>query len=149
MLAQSPTPETAVRSLGIDFGERRIGLAISDESGRLATPLTTLVRVDDAQVVAAIGELVTEHGVRKLYLGKPTSLDGSDGPAVARIEVIAGKLEKALGLPCELVPETLTTVEAKSRLRAAGVDVRKYPERIDAVAAQLLLQEGLDGGEGR
>lgn len=133
-----------MRCLGIDFGERRIGLAISDPEGRLAVPLTTLERRNDRSAVRAIAEIARREGVGRLVLGEPVGLDGQRGEAAERARRFGDKLAEVSGLPVRLVNESLTTVEAQQRLREAGVDPRREPERIDAVAAQILLQEALD-----
>ena len=133
-----------MRALGIDFGERRIGLAISDPEGRLAVPLTTLERRTDRSAVREIAEIARREGVGRLVLGEPVGLDGQRGEAAERVRRFGNRLAGITGLPVRLVNESLTTVEAQERLRAAGVDPRRQPERIDAVAAQILLQEALD-----
>ena len=134
-----------MRLLGIDFGERRIGLAISDDAARVALPLATMERQDDRSAVRRIVELAHREGVAGLVLGDPVGLDGRRGPAADRVDRFARRLEAASGLPCQRVAETLTSREAERRLRAAGVPRRRWPERIDQVAAQILLQEALDG----
>jgi len=135
---------SVMRSLGIDFGERRIGLAISDPEGRLALPLTTLERRNDRSAVREIAEIARREGVGRLVLGEPVGLDGQRGEAAERVRRFGNRLAGITGLPVRLINESLTTVEAQERLRAAGVDTRREPERIDAVAAQILLQEALD-----
>ncbi len=137
------------RALGIDFGERRIGLAISDPAGRLALPLTTLTRRTDRVAVAQIAEIAGREGVGRLVLGEPKGLDGRRGEASRRVREFGAKLSEKTGLPLTFVDEALTTVEAHERLVAAGIDPRKKPERLDAVAAQILLQEALDQGSAR
>jgi len=134
----------SARALGIDFGEKRIGLAISDPEGRLAVPLTTLERRKDRAAVAQIAEIARREGVGRLVLGEPVGLDGRRGEAAERVRRFGEKLAAAAGLPLEMVNEALTTVEAAERLREAGVDPRREPERLDAIAAQILLQEALD-----
>jgi putative Holliday junction resolvase len=136
-----------MRSLGIDFGEKRIGLAISDPEGRLAVPLTTLERRNDRSAVRAIEEIARREGVERLVLGEPVGLDGQRGEAAERVRRFGDRLAGITGLPVRLINESLTTVEAQERLRAAGIDPRREPERIDAVAAQILLQEALDSEE--
>jgi putative Holliday junction resolvase len=138
----------ALRALGIDFGEKRIGLAISDPEGRIALPLTTLERRNDRSAVRQIAEIARSEGVVRLVLGEPVGLDGVRGPAAERVRRFGEKLAEVSGLPLELVGEALTTVEAGERLRQAGIDPRREPGRIDAVAAQILLQEALDRGPG-
>lgn len=137
-----------MRLLGIDFGERRIGLAISDEDGRLAVPLATIERSDDRSAIRRIVELARREGVAGLVIGDPVGLDGSRGPAAERVDRFASRLAEASGLPCRKIAETLTSREAERRLAAAGVARRRWPERVDQVAAQILLQEALDGSRG-
>ncbi len=132
-----------MRVLAIDFGEARIGLAISDPQGRLAIPLTTLQRSSDGDAISQIAAIASQESVERLILGEPHNLDGSPGEAVRRVLSFASKLRSEIDLPCELVDERLTSVEARDRLRDAGVDLRRNPERIDAVAAQILLEQFL------
>ena len=129
------------RLLAVDFGSKRIGLAVSQ--GSLALPLATLSRTSDAAAVAAIAEIVREEGVTGLVVGEPRRLDGTTGDAALRVQGFARKLEAATGLACTLIDEALTSRAAEERLRAAGVDPRRHPERVDQVAAQLLLEEVL------
>ena len=135
-----------MRALGIDFGERRIGLAISDPERRFAVPFGALDRRDDRSAIRRIAEIVQRENVGSLVVGEPRGLDGSRGDAAARATRFAARLARATGLPWEAVDEALTSVEAEARLRDAGVDPRRHPERVDAVAAQILLQEALDRG---
>jgi putative Holliday junction resolvase len=132
-----------VRVLAIDFGEARIGLAISDPQGRLAVPLTTLARRSDRQVIEEIRDIVAEEEIEHLILGEPCNLDGSRGDAADRVRSFRRKLCEQIPLSCDLVDESLTSVEAAARLRTAGADLRRQPERIDAVAAQILLEQFL------
>lgn len=139
-----------MRSLGIDFGEKRIGLAISDPAGRFALPLTTLERRNDRSALRQIAEIARENEVGRLVLGEPVGLDGQRGANAERVRRFGERLAELTGLPLELVNEALTTVEAQERLREMGIDVRrgrKEPARIDALAAQILLQEALDRGD--
>ncbi len=133
-----------MRTLGIDFGERRIGLAISDPDGKLAVPLTTFERRSDRQAVGRIAAIAREEGVEALVVGEPVGVEGQRGEAAERVARFATKLRHGTGLPLRLIDETLTSVEAERRLKAAGIDTRRKPERIDAAAAQILLQEALD-----
>lgn len=133
-----------VRLLGIDFGEKRIGLAISDPGGEFALPLHTIARRSDRSAIDAIGEIARQRQIDELVLGEPIRLSGERGPAAARVRRFGRRLESTTGLPIVFVNESLTTVEAAERLRAGGVDPRKSPEHLDALAAQILLQEELD-----
>lgn len=133
-----------MRALGIDFGEKRIGVAISDPHGRVAVPLVTLVRRNDRAAVAQIAEIARREAIGRLVLGEPLGLDGTSGPQAERVRRFGARLSAATGLPLRYVDESLTSHEAAARLRAAGTDARRHPERIDATAAQILLQEDLD-----
>lgn len=132
-----------MKTLALDFGERRIGLALSDPEGRFAVPLTTLERTRDRDAVRRITDIVRREVVEALVVGDPLNVDGSRGDASVRVHRFADKLAEATGLEPRYVTETLTTVAARERLEAAGVDVRKHPERLDATAAQILLEEAL------
>lgn len=133
-----------MRTLAIDFGETRVGVAISDPEGRIATPLTTIARRSDQALIEALGVLCEEYEVERLVLGEPRSPeDGTPSPAAERIRRFGAKLTGALGLAVDHIEETLTTVEATARLREAGVDPRRHPERIDAMAAAIILEEAL------
>ena len=139
--AGSGAPSDAERLLAVDLGSRRIGLAVS--SGGLALPLETLERRDDAQAIAAVAEVARREGVTGLVVGEPRRLDGTVGDAAKRARALAGRLAAATGLPCRLVDESLTSRAAEERLRQAGIDPRRHPERVDQVAAQILLEEAL------
>ncbi len=135
------TPAAPRRLLAVDFGAKRIGLAVSQ--GALALPLATLARRSDAEAVAEIAAVAREEGVTGLVVGEPRRLDGTAGDAARRVGAFARRLQAATGLPCALVDEALTSRAAEERLRAAGVDPRRHPERVDQVAAQLLLEDVL------
>lgn len=141
-----PAIPTQRRALGVDFGERRIGLALSDPDGRMALPLTTVERHSDRRAVAEIADLARSHGVAVLVVGEPRRLDGGAGDAADRARRFAAKLEKRARLPVVLVDEALTSVEAERRLAAAGHDAGERRRRVDQVAAQIVLQEALDRG---
>ncbi|HSL84205.1 MAG TPA: Holliday junction resolvase RuvX [Thermoanaerobaculia bacterium] len=132
------------RLLGIDYGSKRIGLAVSDPDGRVAVVLETFARSDDRRAARYVARVAAREGVAGLVLGEPRRLDGTRGEAAERVTRFARRLEATTGLPVTLVDESLTSVEAERRLRAAGVDPAADPGRVDAVAAQILLQEVLD-----
>jgi putative Holliday junction resolvase len=135
-----------MRALGIDLGSKRIGVAISDSDGTVATPVTTLQRArrttDDH---AAIAGLVAEWEAGVVVVGVPYSLDGSVGPAAQRVldEIVA--LTAALGVPVETVDERFTTVTAGQRLQEQGVRGARRTAVVDQAAASILLQSWLDG----
>lgn len=133
-----------MKALGIDFGEKRIGLAVSDSDGRYAIPWKTLMRQSDQQAIEELGKLATEEAVDLVVIGDPRNLDGTAGPQSERVAAFAKKLTSALGLPLETVNESLTSHEANSRMRAAGLSGSKRKQHLDSLAAQILLQEALD-----
>jgi putative Holliday junction resolvase len=135
------------RAMGIDFGEKRIGIALSDPGGRIAVELPTLARTDDRSAVREIAEIARREEVELLIVGEPRGLDGRRGEAALRAASFARKLVAATGLELRMIDEALTSHEAERQLREAGVDPRKHPERIDALAARMLLQEALDDRE--
>ena len=133
-----------MKALGIDFGEKRIGLAVSDADCRYAIAWKTLARRNDQQAVEELGALVREEAIELIVAGDPRNLDGSAGPQSERVASFLTKLAAAVQLPIETVNESLTSREAHSRLREAGLTDRQRKQRVDALAAQILLQEALD-----
>ena len=134
------------RAVGVDLGARRIGIAVSDPGGVLATPVTVLRRTPDrARLHRQISELVHEYEAEVVVVGLPLSLDGSDGPAAVAARQEAAELTEALDVPVELHDERLTTVTAHRLLAATGINERARRKVIDAAAAAVLLQTWLDG----
>jgi putative Holliday junction resolvase len=133
-----------MRVLGLDFGERRIGVALSDPSGWLATPLTVLSRSSREDDFSAIQALIEQHQVDRVIVGYPRSLDGTVGPQARLVENYAAKLRTCLQVPVVLWDERLSTAHAERLIHEAGKRVQR--ERIDAVAAAVILQSYLDAG---
>ncbi|MEM7583421.1 MAG: Holliday junction resolvase RuvX [Acidobacteriota bacterium] len=132
-----------MRALGIDFGEQRIGLAVSDDVGRWAMPLMTIHRTTDRRAAYQIAELARQRDIELLVVGEPLDLEGRAGDAAQRARRFGQRVGKASGLPVHWVNEALTTVEASERLQHRGAG---EPHELDAVAAQIILQEALDQG---
>ncbi len=135
--------------LGIDFGERRIGLASADAETALPSALCTVERRSDAAAIDEIARVAASVGASALVIGEPLAFDGTRGASCERVARFAAKLRRSLGHPVWLLPETLTTVAAQERLAAMGVRPERYRPGIDALAAALLLEEflGLDAAE--
>jgi len=136
------------RVLGVDLGARRIGLACSDLTGSLATPLTVLERSGDvARDHAAILAAARGAEAERIVVGMPLSLDGSDGPAARATRTEVEALATAAGpdLPVSVHDERFTTVSAERSLAAAGVRGRARRQVIDAAAAAVMLQSWLEG----
>lgn len=139
-----------MRALGLDLGSRRIGVAISDGDGRVATPIATLQRAkgrDRAADHRAIAELVGEWEAGIMVVGLPLSLDGSIGPAARAVLDEVAELALVLDVPVETVDERFTTVTADQQLRAGGLRGRDRSNVIDQAAAAVLLQAWLDRQE--
>jgi putative holliday junction resolvase len=132
------------RVMGLDYGERRIGVALSDPLGLTAQPLRTLERATLAADLEALGTLARRHEVERFVVGLPLALDGTRGPRVRRTEEFAGRLGRATGLPVEAWDERFTSVQAERTLLEADLSRRKRREVIDTTAAVLILQGWLD-----
>ena len=134
--------------LGLDFGERRIGVAVGDELGFAARPLPAVERTSRAQDVARIGEIASRRKVHTIIVGLPLNMDGSVGPAARQAQRFAGLLRRELKLAVELWDERLTTAEAERALIASGERRARRREVRDGVAAALILQGYLDAHRG-
>ncbi len=130
------------RRLGIDVGSVRVGVALSDPDGVLATPLVTVPR--DGGSAAAVAALVAEHGVVGVVVGLPRTLAGHEGPAAEAARAFVAELEQVLDVPLELSDERLTTVVATRQLRESGRRGRRQRAVVDQVAAVGILQGWLD-----
>ena len=133
-----------MRVLGLDIGEKRIGVAVSDPSGSVATPLAVL----DARRVLGDGRelarLVEDYEVELLVAGLPLSLDGSEGPQAVRVRRAAQRLAAFVSLPLEFADERLSSTEARRTMTEAGVTDRDKRGSVDMVAAAIFLQTYLD-----
>lgn len=138
-----------MRALGLDIGSVRVGVAISDPSGTIASPLAVLdarkLREDPAELRA----IVDENGVELLVVGLPVTMAGEEGRQARAVRETAESLGEALGLPVAFVDERLSTSEAAAAMRTSGVRSRKQRGRLDKVAATLVLQAYLDGARAR
>ena len=139
-----------VRVLGIDYGARRIGLALSDATATLASPWRMIERPASEQ--AALRVLVDEiqrllaheDGLQAVVIGWPRRLDGSATHMTPRVEALARALEQQLPIPVVLQDERLSSTEAESRLAAREKDWRQRKKKLDAAAAAIVLQDYLD-----
>lgn len=135
------------RVLGLDLGDVRIGVAISDPDRRLAVPLGTVL-AGAPQDLKAIASLVREHGVTQVVVGHPLSMSGRAGPKAKQVEELAGALRSFLPVPVALQDERLSTVEAERNLRAAGFSGKDRRRAVDRSAAAVILQAWLDAHRG-
>ena len=131
------------RLLGLDVGEKRIGVAVCDETQTLARPLLTLKRASKKEDFAKLAALCHEHAIEKVIVGLPKTLRGEEGPQAQRVRRYAGELQAALGLPIEFWDERFSSVDAQERLASSSRRPRAKGE-IDSAAAAIILQEYLD-----
>lgn len=138
-----------MRILGLDIGEKRIGVAISDPAERVATPVTVLdarrVLGDGADLRRLLGDY---EDVELVVVGLPRSMDGTEGPQAARTRVAAERIAGFTGLEIRFVDERLSSAEAERRMAETGADARARRGSVDMVAASILLQAYLDARQG-
>jgi len=136
-----------LRILGLDYGEKRIGAAVCDELGMTAQGLPTLSRKTKKHDLEMLGQWIRNYGVEKIVIGYPLRLDGSEGIQCEKVNRFADLLSKAFSLPVVKWPETMSTKEAEEILISAGVRWQKRKEKVDRLAACLILQSYLDGAD--
>lgn len=135
------------RVLGIDYGERRVGISISDPTGTIAQPLTVLTRrAGKRPPVQAVADLVAQHGVVHIVVGLPLTLEGDESEWTRDVRAFGEKLQQRTGVGVSFADERLTSVAAERAVRALGLRrrERERKERIDAAAAVIILQAHLD-----
>ncbi len=130
--------------LGLDIGDARTGVSISDELGIAAHPLCTIQRRSRKAVLAEVQELVTAHKVERIVVGLPLQLDGETGTQARKIKQFADKLEQQVNLPIIFWDESFTTFQAAQILRGTKKRRKKRKQVIDQVAAVLILEGYLD-----
>ena len=135
--------------LGLDIGDTRIGVAISDALGVAAHPLCTLTRKNRQVDLIVISDLVSIHEVERVIIGLPISLDGSLGAQAEKVQKFAKRLKGVLDVPIEFQDERFTTAEAEAILRELGKDAREQKGLIDEVAAVLILKDYMNRGQER
>ena len=134
------------RRLGVDVGTVRVGVALSDATGMLASPLETLRRAKDGSDLDRLAGLVVTHEVVEVVVGLPRHLSGASGASARDASAYAEALASRIGeVPVHLVDERLSTVTATSHLRAGGISARNQRSVIDQAAAVVILQSHLDG----
>lgn len=139
-----------MRILGIDYGDARIGLALSDPMGWTAQTLETVHwRFDLAKPLERIAELVSKHQVDSIVVGLPRNMDGSEGFRSEKTKEFIQRLEERIpGIPVRTWDERLTTVMAQRAMQDMGIRARDQKGRIDQMAAVMILQSYLDSGAG-
>jgi putative Holliday junction resolvase len=132
------------RILAVDYGEKRIGLAVSDELGITASPLMTLVRRSDDETVRQIAQLVSKLRVTQIVVGLPRRTDAQEGEMERKVKAFAEKLRQAVSVPVVLFDERFTTRIAEQVLLEADLSRRKRKQVRDRLSAVILLQSFLE-----
>lgn len=133
-----------MRVLALDHGTRRVGVAISDELGCIAQPLEYIDAEPFAALLTRLRELLASRDVEMILVGMPRNMDGSYGPAAAKVREFVGALRAAVATPVQTWDERLTSVQANRVLREGAVRGSKRKAKVDAMAAAILLQSYLD-----
>lgn len=132
------------RTMGLDYGDKKIGVAVSDELGWTAQGVTVIERKNETEVMRKISELVRQYDVSEIVVGLPKNMNGSIGPRGELSIAFADSLREALNLTVHLWDERLTTVFAERALLEADVSRKKRKQVVDRMAASLILQNFLD-----
>ena len=133
-----------MKILGIDYGDVRVGLAVSDVTEFLASGIGNVKITGMNNAVELVCEKIKEHGCEKIVLGLPVNMNGTQGEKAEKIRVFGGKLHEACGLDVEYVDERLTTVMAHGFMNETGTHGKKRKESVDTLSAQIILQNYLD-----
>ena len=132
------------RILGLDVGDRKIGVAVSDPLRILATPIKTRIRKDDETAILAIIELIDKYDAERIVIGLPYSLNGTIGRQAEKVISFKDKLLPMLSISISMQDERFSSVSANQKLREAGKNRIKLKKEIDAAAATIILQDYLD-----
>jgi putative Holliday junction resolvase len=132
------------RTLGIDYGDVRIGIAVSDAMGWIAQGVETITRKSEEADLARIGELIKQYDVDKIVVGLPKNMNGTIGPRGELCQQFAEILKSKFGLPVILWDERLSTMAAERMLVSADVSRKKRKQVVDKMAAAIILQNYLD-----
>ncbi len=136
------------RVMALDVGGRRIGVALSDPTRVLASPLTTLQAEPRRRAIEQIAELVARHEVAEVVVGLPLTLGGEIGSQAKLVQAFVEELRAALAVPLHMFDERLTSVAAERMMQELGIKPERRRERIDQVAASIILQDFLDSRRG-
>jgi len=134
--------------LGIDYGDRRIGLAITDEDRRYSFALKTLDNKNQAQYLSELKEICDQESVDEIVIGLPLNQEGEEGPAAIKVKQFAESLKEATGVNCSFIDERFTTVMATKLHQEAGKKAKKTKDIIDQDSAVIILQTFLDKSNG-
>jgi putative Holliday junction resolvase len=132
------------RVLGLDWGTRRVGVAVSDPFGETALPLAVLPADREEVLWPSLRKICDDKDIRLIVVGLPVNMDGSRGPAASAASAFAARAAKETGLPVETIDERLTSADADGRLAETGMRWKERKKRVDQVAASLILASWLE-----
>jgi putative Holliday junction resolvase len=132
------------RTMALDFGKRRIGLAVSDELGYTAQGIQTLQRTRVREDLDALAETAARYDVSLFLMGLPLHMSGDESPQAGRVREFAGKLQQRTGIPVKFWDERWTSVQANRVLRESGIGIEKRAQAVDRLSAVILLESFLD-----
>ena len=135
---------SGMKIMAVDLGQVRTGLAVSDPTEQLASPVGTITEKNTDKLLEKVADAAREQGVQQLVVGHPRNMDGSRGESARRAETFAASLEKAAALPVVLWDERMTTVSAIGYLNQTDTRGKKRKAVVDTVAATIILQDYLD-----
>ena len=132
------------RLIGLDLGSKRIGVSICDEKQSIATPYKTIDRVNKANFIDELKEIIKENNIKGIVIGNPINMDGSSGPSAQSVKDISINISKSIDLPVCLWDERLSTVGAFNLSKQLDVNISKKLKKIDENAAAFILQGAID-----
>lgn len=135
-----------MRVVGLDIGDRRVGIAVSDETGTIAVPRGVYSRRSEDEDIAHLAQLARDVEATAIVAGLPLNLDGTEGDQARRTRTLAEAVAERSGIPLHYVDERLTSVEAERAMIEGGLSRRSRKGRTDALSAVLILQAWLDRG---
>ena len=132
------------RRLAVDVGRVRLGIALCDQEGILASPLDAVTRSAElSETISSLANLVETHGVIEVYVGDPLSLSGKETDSTSDARYVAAELSQSISIPVRLIDERLTTVTAATKLRASGISAKDSKSIIDSASAVEILESAL------
>lgn len=132
------------RVLGIDLGDVRTGVALSDPFGKMASGLETITEYSEERLISRLCTLITEKQAAEVVMGLPINMDGSKGPRAQKVADFAARLEEACGIKVQLVDERCSTMVAHRFLNETNCRGKKRKQVVDTLSAEIILQDYLD-----
>ena len=132
------------RLLAIDYGEKRLGLAISDPNQIISKPLKTIILSDSQYIYNELEKIISDYEIQKLIIGLPLGMDGKNTQQTSKVEAFKENLQNKIGIPIIMFDERLSSVSAKKSLISQGIKTGHNKSKIDQTAAAIFLQHFLD-----